>query len=144
MVLLASTGQSPQHTHARQHTHKRTIVCALSHAHTCSHRSGAFALVDVSTGETKHTFREGGEPEALALSPDGRLLASANDDGNVTLRSTQLCQEEVHQLVGCSGSCMELSISVGGQPLLAVCRDDESIALINVAKGRLEQVKASP
>lgn len=76
--------------------------------------SGAFTLLDISTGETKHTLRGASEPTALALSQDGRLMASANDDDELTIRSAELHEAELYELPQCRARCMSSVVSAGG------------------------------
>ena len=104
--------------------------------------SGRVVVRDGHTHETLRSFRpESRAVRALALSPDGSLLATGGGDRAVRIWRTDSADEKpIHELAGHDGSVYSLAFSPDGHMLVSGSRDD-TVRLWNVDTG-VEQAVA--
>src|SRR5262249_57829459 len=104
---------------------------------------GFVRLWDARTGRELRQFRASGSPvDAVRFSPDGRLIASGNDNGTVHLWDVAT-GKELHDLRHHEGPVSGLAFSPDGK-LLASGSHDFTARVYDVAGGRPVFVTQSP
>lgn len=130
---------------------RQTTLGASEHPTNFSTDGHLFAVVDNHHGTTLRNAVTGavlrrlpaatGDPVA-ALSPDGRVLATSEPDGTISLFDTVTGQLLGH-LVGHTGFVEAMAFSNSGRLLVSASDDGTAIVWDTVAGRRTEQIRAS-
>jgi WD40 repeat protein len=97
-------------------------------------------LRDALTGKTQRTFTlRNGEARHVAISPDGKLLATGNGDNTVTLWDAATGQER-SILKGHESPLARVLFSPDGKTLASAGSDDATVRLWNVMAGKQQAI----
>ena len=83
---------------------------------------GTIILWDMATKQRIQTFKHASAVWSLAFSPDGKILASGNDDGTITLMETATGEEELVPKLH-SAAVWNLAFSSDGKMVISGSRD---------------------
>ena len=114
--------------------HSLTMI-AKTGALVTGDQAGVLTVLDLKTGQTWAAFQAHSDRIlGSAVSPDGRLLASAGADRLVKIWNVQT-RKHLFTLAGHEGKVLSLDFSADGR-LLASSGEDKSVRLWNVQSGR--------
>jgi hypothetical protein len=118
---------------------QNTPISTTSPSGNVSNSSGKFVLAKTLTGHSTKVDKDGdieGMIDSVALSSDGRILASGSRDKTIKIWNVSTGQE-INTLKGHSRSVNSVAFSPDGKTLASSSRDrDNTIKIWNVATGQ--------